>query len=220
MPEELDEHFGVPIKAGQGVGRFNIAPTEEVLAIVAPHGESEARMLRWGLVPPWAKGLKGAARMINARMENVVSAPAYRALVPRGSRRALQVADGWYEWLKPERPSEPRQPILFQVDGGAPFGFAALWTPAKIDGMWVQSVALLTCDASSNRVAGAVHDRMPVILADRDAQHAWLDPGVGAEEALALCGPLPEGRLSAVPANPAVNKPGGPEGPELLRAPR
>ena len=61
---------------------------------------------------------------------------------------------------------------------------------------------------------------MPVILADEDAQHAWLDGDVGAEEALALCGPLPESRLSATPANPALNKPGAAEeGPALLRAP-
>jgi putative SOS response-associated peptidase YedK len=61
---------------------------------------------------------------------------------------------------------------------------------------------------------------MPVILADGDAQRAWLDPGLDAEEALALCGPLPEARLSASPANPALNKPGAAdEGPELLRAP-
>ena len=83
------------------------------------------------------------------------------------------------------------------------------------------SVSLLTCDASSNRTAAAIHARMPVILADEDAQQAWLDPSLGAEEALSLCGPLAEDRLSARPANPAVNKPGdAPEGPELLVAPQ
>jgi putative SOS response-associated peptidase YedK len=69
-------------------------------------------------------------------------------------------------------------------------------------------------------VASAIHDRMPVMLADRDVQQAWLDHSLGAEEALALCGPLPASRLSASPANPAVNKvDGAPEGPELLRLP-
>jgi putative SOS response-associated peptidase YedK len=131
------------------------------------------------------------------------------------------VADGYFEWLTPERRGEPRQPFFFQVDGGVPFAFAALWTPAKVQGEWVQSVSLLTCDSSPNRVAAAIHDRMPVILADRDLQRAWLDPALGAEEALELCGSLPAGRLSAQPANPAVNKAGEPEleGPELLVAP-
>ncbi len=59
---------------------------------------------------------------------------------------------------------------------------------------------------------------MPVVLADREAQEAWLDPGVGTEDALSLCGPLSGSRLSAQPANPAVDKPGGREGPRLLRA--
>lgn len=218
-PTEIDERFGVPIPFEEGTRRFNIAPTEEVLAIVAPKGEPEARLLRWGLIPPWAKDLKGAYKMINARMETVASAPAYRTLIPKASRRALQIADGYFEWLKPEKRSEPRQPFYFQVDGGEPFAFAALWTPAKIGDEWGHSLAMLTCDARSNSVAGAIHDRMPVILADRDVQQAWLDQRLDAHDALALCATLPTERLSARPANPAVNKAGeAREGPELLRA--
>lgn len=220
-PEELNDRFRVPIASDAGTRRFNIAPTEEVLAIVAPHGQPEAQLLRWGLIPHWAKDLKGGAKMINARIETVVSKPAFRELVPKGSRRALQLADGYFEWLKPEKRSEPRQPFFFQVDGGIPFAFAALWTPAKIDGEWIHSVTLLTCDSQPNRIAAPIHDRMPVILADRDAQQAWLDPVLGAEEALAVCGALATERLSARAANPAVNKAGDrdAEGPELLRAP-
>jgi putative SOS response-associated peptidase YedK len=218
--QELNDRFRVPITSDAGTHRFNIAPTEEVLAIVSPRGEPEARMLRWGLVPSRATDLKGSYKLINARMETVQRTPAYRRLIPNASRRALQLADGYFEWLKPERDSGPRQPFFFQVDGGIPFAFAALWTPARVDDEWIQSVSLLTCDASPNGVARAIHDRMPVILADRDAQAAWLDPAVGAEEALSLCGALPPERLSARPANPAVNKPGdAPEGPELLLAP-
>ena len=136
-PEELNDRFSVPITSDAGTRRFNIAPTEEVLAIVAPKGEPEARLLRWGLIPPWAKDLKGGAKMINARMETVATTPAYRGLIPKASRRALQLADGYFEWLKPEQRGSkagPRQPFFFQVDGGVPFAFAALWTPAKIEG--------------------------------------------------------------------------------------
>ena len=67
----------------------------------------------------------------------------------------------------------------------------------------------MTCDAAPNRVAAAIHDRMPVVLADREAQDAWLDRSLGGQEALALCGALAESRLSAAPANPALNKAGG-----------
>ena len=160
--EELNDRFKVPITSAAGTRRYNIAPTEEVLAIVAPKGDPEARLLRWGLIPSWATEARGAQKMINARMESVASSPAYRRLIPRGARRALQLADGYFEWLKPERRGEPRQPFHFQVDGGIPFAFAAVWTPAKVDGEWVHSVALLTCDARPNGVARAIHDRMPV----------------------------------------------------------
>jgi putative SOS response-associated peptidase YedK len=220
-PEELNDRFRVPITAEAGTRRFNIAPTEEVLAIVSPRGEREARLLRWGLVPTWATDVKGAARMINARMETVESKPAFRDLISKGSRRALQLADGYFEWLKPESGSrsEPRQPFHFQVDGGIPFAFASLWTPAKVAGEWIESVTLLTCDSQPNPIAAAIHDRMPVILADEETQRAWLDPALSGHEALEVCGALPASRLTARPANPAVNRPGVEEGPELLFAP-
>lgn len=223
-PEELNDRFRVPVTSAEGTGRYNIAPTEDVLAIVAPKGEPEARMLRWGLVPSWATELKGQPLMINARVETVATKPAYRRLLPRGERRALQLADGYFEWLKAEQrtgASKPKpHPFHFTVDGGVPFAFASLWTPAKVDGEWIASVSLITCDSAPNPVAAAIHDRMPVILADPEAQRAWLDPEVGAEEALALCAPLDPERLTARPANPDVNKvdPGA-EGPYLLQAP-
>lgn len=218
-PEELNDRFRVPIEGAEGTHRFNIAPTEQVLAIVAPKGEPQAELMRWGLVPSWATEIKGPL-MINARLETVAEKPAYRRLIPRAQRRALQIADGYYEWLKPEHRSQPRQPFHFKVDGGVPFAFAAIWTPARVEEEWLHSIALLTCDSKTNRIAAGIHDRMPVILADADAQRAWLDPSLDAEEALALCRPLPEERLSAAPANPAVNNVRtAVDGPELLVAP-
>lgn len=217
-PRDISAAFDVPVPRTEGTGRYNIAPSEQVLAVTERDGVAAAELMRWGLVPPWAKDLKSSYKMINARVETAATSPAYRALVPKASRRALQVASGYYEWLKPERRGEPRQPFHFEVDGGAIFAFAALWTPAKIDGQWIHSISLLTCDSSRNRTAAAIHDRMPVILADPEARHAWLDESVGAE-ALELCVPLPQQRLSARPANPAVNKAGELDGPELLQAP-
>jgi putative SOS response-associated peptidase YedK len=221
--QELNARLHVPIPTAEGTRRYNIAPTEQVLAIVAPHGEPEARLLRWGLVPPWAKDLKIGSRFINARMETVAEKAPYRTLIPRAARRALQIADGYFEWLSPEqrrRGGDPPQPFYFQLDGGATFAFAALWTPAKVGGEWVHSVSLLTCDAASNPVAAAIHDRMPVILADEQSRRAWLDPALDAHDALALCGPLPVQRLSARPVRTALNKPDpDTEGPQLLVAP-
>jgi putative SOS response-associated peptidase YedK len=220
-PEEIERHFGLRVPGSGGTHRYNVAPTEEVLAIVSRHGEREIREMRWGLVPQWSRERRGSAyKMINVRVEGAARNATYGRLLARADRRALQLADGWYEWLKPEKPREPRQPFRFQVDGGALFAFAAIWTPTKVsDDEWLSSVALFTCDASPNRMAASIHDRMPVVLADRDAQEAWLDPGVGTEEALSLCGPLPEERTAVLPANPAVNSVEAPEGPELLVAP-
>jgi putative SOS response-associated peptidase YedK len=155
-PEELNDRFRVPITGPEGTHRYNIAPTEQVLAIIERKGEEKAELMRWGLVPSWASEIKGNPLMINARMESVTSTPAYKRLIPRGERRALQLADGYYEWLKPEKRGEPRQPFLFRVDGGVPFAFASLWTPAKVDGEWLHSITLLTCDAAPNRVAAAI----------------------------------------------------------------
>jgi putative SOS response-associated peptidase YedK len=218
--EELNDSLRVSIRDERGTRRYNIAPTEEVLAIVAPRGEPEARLLRWGLIPPGTKELKGARSLINARVEGVSSRRPFASLVPKASRRALQVADGYFEWLAPEHRGQPRQPFYFQLDGGAPFAFAALWTPAKVSGEWIESVALLTCDPAHNHLAAAIHNRMPVILADEEARRAWLDPALDAEGALALCQALPSTRLTARPANPAVNRADpDSEGPELLLAP-
>ena len=90
----------------------------------AAAGEREARLMRWGLVPRWAKDLKVGYRMINAKAENLDSSRAYSPLVGKFRHRCLIVADGFYEWMKAEDPKQPRQPWRFTVDGGEPFAFA------------------------------------------------------------------------------------------------
>ncbi|HST55556.1 MAG TPA: SOS response-associated peptidase [Solirubrobacteraceae bacterium] len=220
-PDELNDRLRVPILSDAGTGRYNVAPTEQVLVVISPKGEPEARMMRWGLVPSWATDVKSGPLAINARSETVATNGMFKRLVGTGTRRALQIADGWYEWLKPEKRGELKQPFHFQVDGGEPFAFAALWTPAKIDGEWMQSVTLLTTDSAPNPIARSIHNRMPVVLADPEARAAWLDHSLDAEAALELCGALPSDRLSAHPANPAVNRVDPEtEGPQLLHIPQ
>ena len=218
---DLEEHFRTSIPTEIGSHRYNIAPTEEILAIVRnKEGDREARVVRWGLVPWWSKDLKGAARMINARMETVASKPAFRELVATAAGRALIPADGWYEWLRAEDPRQPRQPFRFTVEGGAPFAFAGLWTRATIDGERVQTATILTCSAAGNAVAAPIHDRMPVVLGDANAEEAWLSDELDATGALALCRALPAEQMTVAPANPRVNKSGlDDEGPDLLAAP-
>jgi len=222
-PTRLQERFGVPFPA-EGSERFNVAPTEQVLAVVRGESGPQARVLRWGLVPWWAKDLKGAARMINARIETVERKPAFRELLAgarvRAGGRALICADGWFEWLKAEDPRQPRQPFLFSVDGGAPFAFAGLWARSRIDGRIVETSTILTRSAADNQRAARIHDRMPVVVSDRDGEAAWLSEDIDAAEALAGLATLAPERLRVTAANPRVNRSGlEQEGPDLLAAP-
>jgi len=210
----LETRFGAGLPEGVGLERYNVAPTEDVLAVC---GDGEGRALRWGLVPHWASDLKAGARMINARAETVGEKRPFCTLVASAEGRCLILADGFYEWLRPEDRKQPRLPSRFTVDGGKPFAFAGLWTRARIGGERVQSATILT--TAPNPLVGRLHDRMPVILPDRDAELAWLSDELDGAEALALCGPLPAERMDVAAANPAVNRPDPEaEGPHLLTA--
>ena len=210
--------MSVPFR--EGTRRYNVAPTQTVVAIVrGGDGELVARPMRWGLIPPWAKDAKIAYKMINARAETVEQRSAYRGLIASAERRALILADGFYEWLRPEDRREPRVPFRFALADGAPFAFAGLWTPSHLDGEEIATATLLT--TAANSLVAAVHDRMPVILPGPEAELAWLSPQLDAAAARLLCVPLPATLMTAAPANPLVNKvaAGLEEGPELLLAP-
>lgn len=91
---------------------------------------------------------------------------------------------------------------------------------SQVKDQWIHSCTLLTCDATSNFLVCAIHDRMPVILPGPDVQHAWLNPRITPDEALQLCATLPVNRTHIQPANPTLNKPDPEhEGPQLLVAP-
>jgi putative SOS response-associated peptidase YedK len=129
----------------------------------------ELSLMRWGLIPSWAKDTSGAARMINARSETAHTLPAFRD--PLKYRRCLIPADAFYEW---KRNGTSKQPYCFEVKDGELFAFAALWDVWKDPaGNWVKSCSILT--TAPNAVTLAVHDRLPVIL-DRDSYDVWLDP--------------------------------------------
>jgi putative SOS response-associated peptidase YedK len=139
--------------------RFNIAPTQ--LAPVIRNGEGGARevvLLRWGLVPSWAKGLSAGTKMINARSEGIEAKPAFRAAVKQ--RRCLVPATGFYEWKGvPGR----KQPYAITLADRPMFAFAGLWEswrPALGDA--VETFTIVTTDA--NPAVAGIHDRMPAIL--------------------------------------------------------
>jgi len=163
--------------------RYNVAPGDDVVAVVRPRGgEPEGTLLRWGLVPYWAPDPKEiGVKTINARAETVAERPAYRDAFAR--RRCLVVADGFYEW-------SAGTPHWITRSDGAPFAFAGLWASWRPRGS-DDVEPLRTCAIVTTASAGAVrnlHDRMPVILDPAD-ENRWMDPATPADELHALLAP-------------------------------
>lgn len=193
--------------------RFNVAPTQDVPAVVQDRRGRRGELLRWGLVPGWARELDTGLSMINARAETLATSRAFGGLVERPSHRCLVLADGFYEWIASEDPKQPRLPLRFTLAGGASFCFAGLWTTWRGA---VRSCAVVT--VAANETVAPVHDRMPVVLAEPAAWEAWLDPALDGRAVAPLLSPLPAGALEVAPANPAMNHPDH-EGPDSLVAP-
>jgi putative SOS response-associated peptidase YedK len=169
----IEEHFDAADWQDDWSPRYNIAPTQPV-PVIRQHPKEPVRQLslmRWGLIPHWAKDPSSAAGTINARSETAAEKPAFRD--PLRFRRCLIPSDGFYEW---KRTAASKQPFCFEVNDGALFAFAGLWDGWKnAEGQWVKTCSILT--TVPNAVTSAVHDRMPVIL-DRENYDLWLDLGM------------------------------------------
>ena len=140
--------------------RYNIAPTQTVPVIRQDAREPmrRASLMRWGLVPNWAKDVTVGARMINARSETAAEKPAFKELLQR--RRCLIPADGFYEWQKT---GKSKQPYCFEMVQREPFAFAGLWDSWRTpDGATLETCTILT--TTPNQLLADIHDRMPVIL--------------------------------------------------------
>lgn len=198
--EKLAEQFQLA-EIPELAPRYNIAPTQEVAVVRQCAEGRQLALLRWGLIPSWAKDPSIGARMINARAETVAEKPAFRSAFVR--RRCLVPADGFYEW---KRTAGGKQPFFFQMRDGRPLAFAGLWEQWKSpDGGQIESYTILTTDA--NELLRPVHDRMPVILPP-DAYDLWLDPDVQKPNVLlALLHPYPEEAMTAYPVSMRVNSP-------------
>jgi putative SOS response-associated peptidase YedK len=186
--------------------RFNVAPGDAVVAVTtSKEGEARGELLRWGLVPFWAKDVKVGYKMINARSETVAEKPAFRDGLK--TRRCLIVADGFYEWQpRPDRPGRRKQPFHITRADGAPFAFAGLW--ASWHGEGAPEDGLRTCTiittAANDKIAD-IHDRMPVILPDAGAEEAWLDHATPAGLLPELLVPLPSELTGRRAVGPAVS---------------
>ena len=180
--------------------RYNIAPTQPIVAIrQAEAGEErELVLLRWGLIPGWAKEPAALPLLINARAETAAAKPAFRAALRR--RRCLVPADGFYEW---QRKEGRKQPYHMRRRDGAPFALAGLWERWEGPDGAIDSCALLT--TASNALMRPIHDRMPVIL-DPQSFDLWLDPRMqDVERVQSLLRPYPAEAMIAYPVSPMVN---------------
>jgi len=198
---DIAEHFQLS-EEPQLEPRYNIAPTQ-VVAVVRLNAETNRRelgLVKWGLIPFWAKDPSIGSRLINARAESAAGKPAFRAAFKH--RRCLVPADGFYEWKRVEK---KRQPYFFGSADKKPLAFAGLWERWEgPDREVIESCTILTTD--SNELLQPIHDRMPVILKVEDYD-LWLDPRVKKPDALQpLLKPYPPEGMAGHPVSSKVNK--------------
>jgi putative SOS response-associated peptidase YedK len=196
--------------------RFNVAPTDEVAAVVEHHGERTVDSFRWGLVPFFAKTSRDAARLINARAETVERSPAFRVAFER--RRCIVPADAFYEWRRERDPATGRtlrsEPFAVRRRDGDPLALAGLWSswrdPETAARLYTCSI--LTTDP--NELVARLHHRMPVVL-DQSDWDRWLNEATPPGPLRELLRPAPAETMDAYAVSPAVNNVRN-EGPELL----
>ncbi len=213
-PQEIADYFGASFEADEIPPNFNVAPTNDVYAVVgSPDGVLAVRALHWGLVPSWAKDVKIGSSMINARSETISEKPAFKGVFKK--YRCLIPMDGFYEW-QAGRPDGPvgtngkplKQPMFIHRADGEPLAVAGLWSAWRDkngpkDAPWLHSCAVIT--TSANNTMAPVHDRMPVILAASKWQ-AWLDPTNPDEEVLkSMLVPAPDELLTMHKVSTDVN---------------
>jgi len=201
-PSELQETFGEYEFSPQFAPRFNIAPTQPVLAI-PNDGRQRADFFVWGLIPSWAKDPSIGNRLINARGETLAEKPSFRGSYKY--KRCLILADGFYEW-KTQPGTKVKVPHFIHLKNRQPFAFAGLWDEwNSLDGSQIRSCTIVTIEP--NELMALIHNRMPVILSP-DAYAQWIDPAVRTPDSLQpLIKPYPAEEMAAYPVSTLVNNP-------------
>jgi len=209
-PTELQDTFANFIFPSKFAPRFNIAPSQPVLAI-PNDGANTADFFVWGLIPMWAKDPSIGSRLINARGETVAEKPSFRGSFKY--KRCLILADGFYEW-KTNPGKKTKIPYFIHMQDRKPFAFAGLWDSwESADGSSIKTCTIITTEP--NDLMATIHNRMPVILHPRDYAN-WLEASPQTPEKLiSLIKPFPPDTMSAYPVSTLVNKPGN-DSPELV----
>ena len=186
---------------------YNGAPGQDYL-VIRVHPETEnftLDLIRWGLLPSWAKDRKMAWKMINARAESVAKMPAFKKAFEK--RRCLLPVDGFFEWKKV---GKEKRPYMLAMADGQPFTLAGLWENWKDpdSGEWVRTFTIITTDATE--LVAKLHDRMPVVIGPEDRERWLKGPNPGE-----LLKPYPAERMTMWPVSPKLNSPKN-DSPDLL----
>ncbi|MDD4776048.1 MAG: SOS response-associated peptidase [Syntrophomonas sp.] len=198
--DELADRFGCPKVEPVFKARYNVAPTQVMPVVTAPGGNRQLCLMRWGLVPFWAKDLSVGSKLINCRAETAAEKPSFRHSYRR--RRCLVPATGYFEWQK--NPAG-KQPFYIRPADHRVFAMAGLWDEWKDPaGGRLHSYTILTTTATPSTLS--IHDRMPYILR-REDESGWLQ----GETPLA-----PEDRLEVYRVSTLVNSPVHDQ-PEIIR---
>ncbi len=184
--------------------RYNIAPSQQILAIADFGKGIEARMLTWGLIPSWSTDGKG---FINARAETLEEKPSFSESFRL--RRCLIAADGFYEW---KRTGREKRPFYIHSSGEAPFMLAGIWDTWRKRDQLITSCAIVTTPA--NELVAELHNRMPAMLPP-EVHEAWLDRGTTLNELLQMLTPYPASQMKTYPVSRNVNSPDC-DSPDLL----
>ncbi|MGR6034467.1 MAG: SOS response-associated peptidase [Candidatus Nitrosoglobus sp.] len=198
--EQIAAHFQLQ-KTQKITPRFNISPSQEVPVIRGDSQHRELAMLRWGLIPSWAKEEKTRYNMINARAETITTKPAFRGAFRY--RRCLIPADGFYEW---KSTASGKQPYYIRRHDGKVFAFAGLWEHWEREpNKFIDSCTIIVTDA--NDLIWPIHDRMPVILDPADYE-AWLNPeNQDVRILMGLLKPYSSEKMEDYPVSLRVNSP-------------
>ena len=201
-PAQLQDSFTDYDFPSQFAPRFNIAPTQPVLAI-PNDGANRADFFIWGLIPSWAKDPAIGNRLINARGETLAEKPSFRGSYKY--KRCLILADGFYEW-KVQPGTKVKVPHFIHMKDRKPFAFAGLWDEwHSSDGSQIRSCTIVTTEP--NELISPFHNRMPVILSS-DSYAQWIDPAVRTPDSLqALVKPYPAEEMAAYHVSTLVNSP-------------
>lgn len=174
--------------------RYNIAPTQPIWTVLDREGERELTLLQWGLIPSWSEKPSG---FINARAESIEEKASFKESFRH--RRCLIPADGFYEW---EKLGKATQPHFFQMKDSSGFSFAGIWDEWKTDGTRISSCAIVTTTA--NTLLATIHHRMPVILTN-DCAAGWLDEKATTDDLRALMVPFDAAKMMGSPVTNRVN---------------